>query len=257
MVHLSSFTARVTTEIVLKTTNEASRLETGTVSINDANADLDLIKAAAPTANSEPLEHLPFFTLTNRYSVLKLDDPGDFVNIRSATKHAPCPFRPQARNKEKSTLHETRQGQVDPPIRTSSPDPPTDPSGAGVCLTALTMAALATLMLVTIIAVRLQPGLAVAIVTETFQAMLLSMKAASISLNAVYMSCKAFGNRQSSPTAPHICHAERALVLTCVGACTHVRVCCVCARARACVCFCVCVCARTRVCVCLRACLHS
>jgi hypothetical protein len=56
-VHLSSFTARVTTEIVKKTTNEADRLETGTVSINDANSDLDLIKAAAPTVNSEPLQH--------------------------------------------------------------------------------------------------------------------------------------------------------------------------------------------------------
>ncbi len=84
-------------------------------------------------------------------------------------------------------------------IRASSPDLPTDPTRSRIRLIALTMPALATVMLVTIIGVLLRPGLAVAFVRDSFQTMLLSMNVAQSSLNAVYTSCIPAGNRQIQP----------------------------------------------------------
>ena len=204
--------------------NTQERLESS-VPLVIASSDLVPIKAAAPSVTIEPAEHvigicnltatrslaqrwaalLSFFVPTNRHAVLMSNDPGGFITVRKTKKHEPRPLASQNGHKAKSAHRKASRVEHTPPIHTSSADPPTERSGLRFRFTAPTMVALATVMLATIlVGVLLWPGLVVALVTDTFQAALRSMVAATRILSAVCTSCVLAGNRRTglsdSPT---------------------------------------------------------
>ena len=195
--------------------NTQERLESS-VPLVIASSDKVPIKAFALSIAIEPAEHvlsnltasrslaqrwaalLSFFVLTNRYAVLMSNDPGDFITVRKTKKHAPRPLASQNRHKAKSAHRKASRVEHTPPIHTSSADPPTERSGLRFRFTAPTMVALATVMLATIlVGVLLWPGLVVALVTDSFQAALRSMVAATRILSAVCTSCVRAGNRRT------------------------------------------------------------
>ena len=197
--------------------NTQERLESS-VPLVIASSDVVPIKAAAPSVAIEPAEHvigicnltatrslaqrwaalLSFFILTNRYAVLMSNEPGGFVAVPKTKKHAPRPLASQIRHKAKSAHRKANRVEHTPPIHTSSADPPTERSGPRFRFTAPTRVALATVMLATVlVGVVLWPGLVVALVTDTFQAVLRSVVAAARVLSAVYTSCVRAGNRRT------------------------------------------------------------